>query len=69
MEQELADSKQREQISSKRRAYSQRRKDLGFKNVPEELDDPVLDTFAVKDAKYQKSLQDQRERAPVKLAT
>jgi hypothetical protein len=52
MEQELAESKKQEQISNKRRAYSQRRRDLGFKNVPEEMDDPVLDVYAVKDAKY-----------------
>lgn len=52
MEEELAETKQRELTSNKRRAYSARRKELGFKNVPEEMDDPILDKYAVNDAKY-----------------
>lgn len=58
-----------EKMRLKRKGYADKRKELGFKVDQEEIEDPVLDRYAVEDARYQKSLEDQRERPRVKLAT
>lgn len=36
-----------EKQRNKRRAYADKRKELGFLHVPDEVDDPVLDDWAI----------------------
>ena len=45
-------------MRAKRVEQANKRKELGYMNVGEELDDPILDQLAINDAKYQKQLEE-----------
>ena len=45
-------------MKAKRVEQANKRKELGFMNVGEEFDDPVLDQLEINDAKYQKQLEE-----------
>ena len=58
MEEELELGKKQEKMRAKRVEQANKRKELGYMNVGEELDDPILDQLAINDAKYQKQLEE-----------
>ena len=55
--------------AERNRGYARKRKDLGFKDDAEEVDDKVLEKLEFDDRVYQKALTESRARPRIKLAT
>ncbi len=56
--------------SHKLRGYAKKRRELGFDDEgQEEVEDEALDAYAEDLAKFEKQLQDKRDRKPIKVPT
>lgn len=67
--QEVEDKKQ-EGLRKKRRENAAKRLALGFNDKgKEEVDDPILEDLEYKSTQYQKQIEEQKERKPVKIVT
>ena len=63
---------QLENTRKKRREYAAKRLSLGFKDKlkgDEGVEDPILEELENKDRDYQKQIEEQKERKPVRLVT
>ena len=67
--QEVEDKKQ-EGLRKKRRENAAKRLALGFNDKgKEEVDDLILEDLEYKSTQYQKQIEEQKERKPVKMVT
>jgi hypothetical protein len=64
------ETKRQESTRKKRREYAQRRMALGFNNKgQEEVADPIMEELEYKSKEYEKQIEEQKERKPVKVVT
>lgn len=61
-------------MRQKRRQYAAKRLSLGFKDkataaTEEGVEDPILEELEYKDREYQKQIEEQKERKPVRIVT
>jgi hypothetical protein len=68
-EKEIQAQQEQKQLSEKRRGHGRLRKQLGFKDDTEEVDDPVLDKLEYDDALFQKAQKEKRDRKVIKMPT
>lgn len=64
------EEKKQEALRGKRRDYAQRRRSLGFNDRgKEEVADAIMEDLEFKSKEYEKQIEEQKERKPVKVVT